>query len=97
MWMNNIRYLSIYLVLSKALSCNYDLIKKSFYRAFNSIYGKVGKLASADVVFELLKTKCMPILLYSLDACPAPRQLRSLNYVIIYIYLYFVVVEKFSM
>ena len=71
-------------LLSKALSCNYDLIKKSFYRAFNAIYGKVGRLASADVVIELLKTKCMPILLYGLDACPvSPRQLRSLNYVIV--------------
>jgi len=35
-----------------------DLIKKSSYRAFNAIYGKVGRLASADVI-ELLTTKCM--------------------------------------
>jgi len=84
MWMNKVRYLGVYLVSSKALSCNYDSIKKSFYRAFNAIYGKVGRLASADVVIELLKTKCMPILLYGLDACPvSPRQLRSLNYVIV--------------
>ena len=35
-------------------------------------------------MIELLKTKCMPILLYGLDACPvSPRQLRSLNYVIV--------------
>ena len=34
MWMNKVRYLGVYLVSSKALSCNYDLIKKSFYRAF---------------------------------------------------------------
>ena len=35
-------------------------------------------------MIELLKTKCIPILLYGLDACPAsPRQLRSLNYVIV--------------
>jgi len=46
------------------LSCNYDLIKKSFYRAFSAIYGKVGRLASVDVVIELFNTKCMPILLY---------------------------------
>jgi len=33
-------------------------------------------------VIELLKTKCIPVLLYGLHACPAsPRQLRSLNYV----------------
>jgi len=55
MRMNKVRYLGVYLVSLKALSCNYDLIKKSFYRAFNAIYGKVGRLASADVVIELLK------------------------------------------
>ena len=70
MWMNKVRYLGVHLTSSKGLSCDYDLIKKSFYRAFNAIYGKVGRLASADVVIELFKTKCMPILLYGLDACP---------------------------
>jgi len=27
MWMHKVRYLSVYLVSSKALSCNYDLLK----------------------------------------------------------------------
>jgi len=27
------------------LSCNYDLKKKSYYRAFNAIFGKVGRVA----------------------------------------------------
>jgi len=57
MWMNNVRYLG-----GSLLSCNYDLIiKKSFHSAFNAIYGKVGRLASVDVVIELFKTKYMPI------------------------------------
>ena len=57
---------------------------KSFYRAFNAIYGKVGRLSSSDDVIQLLKSKCIPILLYGLDACPAsPRQLRYLNYVVV--------------
>jgi len=34
-------------------------------------------------VIELFNTKCMPILLYGLDACPvSSRQLKSLNHVI---------------
>ena len=33
---------------------------------------------------ELLRTKCIPILLYGLDACPvSSRQLRSLNYCVV--------------
>ena len=85
MWMNKIRYLGVHLTSSKGLSCDYDLIKKSFYRAFNAIYGKAGRLASVDVVIELFKTKCMPILLYGLDACPSvsPRQLRSFNHIVV--------------
>jgi len=43
---------------------------------------KVGSLASIEVVVELLRTKCMAILLCGLDACPS-RQLRSLNYVVV--------------
>jgi len=38
----------------------------------------------AQVVVELSRTKCIPILLYGLDACPvSSRQLRSLNYVVV--------------
>jgi len=37
---------------------------QSFYRAFNANFGKIGRSASADVVVELLKTKCMSILVY---------------------------------
>jgi len=65
------------------MSCDNDLIKKSCYRAFNAIYGKVGTLASVDVVIELLKTKCIP-LLYGLNACRvSPQQLRSFNHVVV--------------
>jgi len=84
MWMNKVRYLGVHLISSKALSCDYDLIKKSFYRAFNAIYGKVGRLASVDVVIELFKTKCMSILFYGSEDCPVSlRQLRSFNHVVV--------------
>ena len=54
-----------------------------FYRAFNAIYGKVERLASVDVLIELFNTKCMPMLLYGLDACPvSSRQFKSLNHVV---------------
>ena len=45
--------------------------------------GKVANAASESVVVELLKTKCLPILYYGLDACPiTKRQYKSLNYVL---------------
>ena len=48
--MNKVQYLGVYLISSKTFCCNYDFINKSFHRAFNAIYGKVGRLGSADVV-----------------------------------------------
>ena len=42
--------------------------KKSFYRAANSIFAKVGRLASEEVVVELLKCKCLLMFAYSVIA-----------------------------
>ena len=55
--------------------------KKSFYRAFNAIFAKVGRLASEEVIIQLLRTKCLPILYYGLEACPVTKaQTKSLDY-----------------
>jgi len=80
LWSNTIRYLAVYLVSSKNFSISLDYAEKSFYRALNVVFGKVGRVASENVVVELLKTKCLPILLYGLEACPLTKtQLKSQN------------------
>jgi len=44
-------------------------------------FGKVGRIASEDVIIELLKAKCLPALYYGLEACPVNKsQIRSLEY-----------------
>jgi len=43
-----------------ATSNNMKLV--SFYRSFNAILGKVGRLAAEPVTVELLKSKCLPSL-----------------------------------
>jgi len=53
------------------------IIKKSFYRSFNAIFGKIGRIASEDVVMHLIKSKCIPILLYAVEACPVNRSLEK--------------------
>ena len=56
----------------------YDNAKRAFYSAVNGIYGKVLNYASEDVILQLIVSKCMPILLYGLDACPVNKtDLRS--------------------
>ena len=55
--------------------------KKSFYRSFNSIFGKVGRSAFEHVMVELLKTKCVPVLWYGLEVCsPSKAQISSMDY-----------------
>ena len=69
---------------AKMFTCATDNAKKSFYRSFNSIFGKIGRAASEHVVVELLKTKCLPVLLYGLEVCSLSKaQIRSLDYAVI--------------
>jgi len=35
----------------------------------NGVYGKLLNLASEVVILKLVKSKCLPILLYGLDCC----------------------------
>jgi len=32
--------------------------KRSFHRAINAIFGKIGRIASEEVILELAKNKC---------------------------------------
>jgi len=43
--------------------------KCGFYRAANAIFGKVGRISSKEVL-QLVKSKCLPVLLYCLEVCP---------------------------
>jgi len=45
--------------------------------------GKVGRIASNEVIVQLIKTKCFPVLYYGLEACPLRKsQFSSFNFVI---------------
>jgi len=44
---------------------------------FIMIFGKIGRIASEDVVVHLIKSKCIPILLYAVEACPVNRSLEK--------------------
>ena len=56
---------------------------RSLCRAVNGIFVKIGRMASEEVILELIKTKCLPILLYGLEVCPLSKtNLRSLDFLI---------------
>ena len=49
--------------------CSFSMAKCSFYKAANAILGKTGGKASEEGILQLLRTKCMPVLLYGLEFC----------------------------
>ena len=78
-WVNELRYLGIFIVSARGFVVSLDNAKRSFFRAANGIFGKVGRIASEEVLIQLLKMKCLPILLYSLEVCTLSRRnLQSL-------------------
>jgi len=58
-WMDEIRYLDVFIVRSRLFKCSLDHAKKSFYRSVNAIFGKVGQFASEEVTLQLIKSKCI--------------------------------------
>ena len=72
-WVREIRYLGVFILCGRHFKCSSDNAKRSFYRAANSIFGKIGRSASEEVVLQLITTKCLPILLYGLEACPVNK------------------------
>ena len=66
----DIRYLGMHIVRSTSFKCSLDMTKRSFYRASNVVFGKIGRSASEEVVLKIIHSKCVPILLYGLEACP---------------------------
>jgi len=80
-WVESCRSLGVYLCASRYFKCSFSYAKKSFYRSFNSIFGKLGRLAS-EVILHLVNMKCVPTLLYGLDACPIKiSDKRTLDFV----------------
>ena len=72
---DNFRYLGVYLRSSRSTACSFSHAMHSMYRAFNAVFGKVGRIASPNVVVQLVKTKCLPILCYDIEVCPV-RDIR---------------------
>jgi len=60
-WVTEMRYLGVFfLQIQGPLNARYiaiDAAKRGFYTAANSIFGKVGRIASEEVVLHLVKYK----------------------------------------
>jgi len=68
-WVSEMRYLEIFVIKARSFRCSFSHSKLSFFGAINVVFGKLLNLASAVVILELVKSKCLPILLYGLECC----------------------------
>ena len=66
MFVAAVKYLGVYLVASKCFKCSVDHVKLKFYPVFNSIYAKSQR--SEIVTVELMKSYCIPFILYATEA-----------------------------
>jgi len=83
-WVTEFWYLGTYIVGGRTFKCSTTHAKRSFHRAINAIFGKIGRLASEEVILELVKNKCMPCLLYGLECYTLPKSSsRSLDFVVV--------------
>jgi len=48
----------VHFVKSKSLKCLLDEAKHGFFGATNAVFGKIGRVASEEIVLELVKCKC---------------------------------------
>jgi len=76
-WVSEMRYLGIFVVKARSIRCSsFSHSKRSFFNgAVNGVVGKLLNLASEVVILELVKSKCLPILLYGLEC----SNLRSVD------------------
>jgi len=69
-WATKLRYLGVFIEAASSFKCSLDNAKQSFCRFFNSIFGRVGRVTSNEVILQLLKSKCLPVFYYyGMEAC----------------------------
>jgi len=49
-WVDELRYLGVVFRRSRVFNCSLEQAKRSFYRAANDVFGKVGRFASEEVI-----------------------------------------------
>jgi len=67
---------------TRKFRCSLNHAKQSFYRSINAIFGKIGRIASEEVILELEKSKCLPILLYGLECFSLNVSDKSLDFTV---------------
>ncbi len=67
------KYLGVMLKTAKKFKCLLDHVKAKFYRSFNAIYYRARNAGSELVCVHLLKSVCLPALLYVVEVLPLTK------------------------
>ena len=68
-WADELRYIGVIVLRFRVFKCSLSHARKLFYRSANAIVGEIGRSASELVVLQLIISKCIPVILYGLEAC----------------------------
>ena len=66
-WSDSVKYLGIVFTSGHKLLYDFKPSRADFFRSFNSIFSKIYK-ANETVIVSLIKSKCIPVLMYGLEA-----------------------------
>ena len=79
-WLRELKYLGIHLLSATRFTFNLQVFKQKYYRALNGIFGKIGVNSSSAVLCSLIKSFCVPILMYAAESLNwTQKQLKSVN------------------
>jgi len=81
-WCSNFKYLGQHFSAGKSLVCDLHPTKAKFFGALNGIFSKLGSSPSPQVTLAIIFSKCVPILLYGLEAVNLTKaQCSNINFV----------------
>ena len=85
-WSANVKYLGIIFTSGYKLSFDFKLARSKLFRSYNSIYSKIPR-ANETVIVSLLKSHCIPVLMYSLEALDLNNTaLKSLDHPLVLVF-----------
>ena len=79
-YVSEFKYLRVFVQSGNYFTCSLNHTKLKFYRCFNSIYNKAKSASSEIICINLLKSQCLPLILYATEAIsPSARDMLVLD------------------
>ena len=76
-WNTKFNYLGLNFLSGNSLKCNLQTVRQKYFRALNGIFGKIGTKSSAIVTLSLIRSFCVPILAYGIEALNVSRSMYN--------------------